>query len=99
MRKDMDKTVIRIIQDYCFNSDASVLSNEFVLTVSPLIVKFIEQGELGLGALRKILQKRKDFFIANDLDITAFCKGLHKKLNYEISFYTGVSQSLCKPPN
>ena len=58
MRKDMDKTVIRIIQDYCFNSDASVLSNEFVLTVSPLIVKFIEQGELGLGALRKILQKR-----------------------------------------
>ena len=91
MRKHMDKTVIRIIQDYCFNSDASVLSNEFVLTVSPLIVKFIEQGELGLGALRKILQKRKDFFIANDLDITAFCKGLHKKLNYEISFYTDIS--------
>ena len=33
MRKDMDKTVIRIIQDYCFNSDAVFFGNEFVLTV------------------------------------------------------------------
>lgn len=91
MRKNIDKTVIRIIQDYCFNNAATVLINEFVLTVSPLLIKSIENGQLKLGEMRKILQKRKDFFNANDVELTAFCKGLYEKLNLELSFYTYVS--------
>ena len=91
MHTDIDKTVIRIVQDYCFKNSAINLINEFVLTITPSLVVSIENGNLALSDLRKILQKRKDFFFANDLDINLFCKGLYKKLNYELSFYTDIS--------
>lgn len=91
MREDISKTVIRIIQNYCFNNSALVLNHEFVLTVSPLITKSLQMGTLNLGELRKIVLKRKDFFYANDIDINNFCKGLFKKLNYELSFYDDIS--------
>lgn len=91
MGQDISKTVIRIIQDYCFNNSASILNGEFVLTVSPLVTKAINAGNLNLYRLSQIAQKRKDFFHANNLDITIFCKGLFKKLNYELSFYADVS--------
>lgn len=91
MGDDISKTIIRIIQDYCFNNSASVMSNEFVLTISPLIAKSIKSAKLNLSELRIIVQKRKDFFYANELDVTTFCKGLFKKLNYELSFFTDAS--------
>lgn len=91
MHTDIDKTVIRIVQDYCFKNSAINLINEFVLTITPSLVASIENGNLALSDLRKILQKRKDFFFANDLDINLFCKGLYKKLNYELSFYADIS--------
>lgn len=90
MHTDIDKTVIRIVQDYCFKNSAINLINEFVLTITPSLVSSIENRNLALNDLRKILQKRKDFFLANDLDIDLFCKGLYKKLNYELSFYTDI---------
>lgn len=91
MNNDITKTIIRIIQNYCFNNSASTLSNEFVLTVSPLITSYIKSERLNLAELRKIIQKRKDFIYANDIDITSFTKGLFKKLNYELSFYSYTS--------
>ncbi len=91
MSEDIAKTVIRIVQDYCFKNSASILNNEFVLTVSPLVTKSIRAGTLNLGEIRKLAQKRIDFFHANDLDITTFCKGLFNKLNYELSFYVDIS--------
>ena len=62
MHTDIDKTVIRIVQDYCFKNSAINLINEFVLTITPSLVVSIENGNLALSDLRKILQKRKDFF-------------------------------------
>lgn len=91
MEQDISKTVMRIVQDYCFNNSATILNSEFVLTVSPLITKSINSGSLDLSAIRGIAQKRKDFFHANELDLTVFCKGLLKKLNYELSFYIDIS--------
>ncbi len=91
MGEDISKTIIRIVQDYCFNNSALILNNEFVLTVSPLITNLLKAGKLNLSELRKAVLKRRDFFHANDLDINFFCKGLFKKLNYELSFYVDVS--------
>ncbi len=91
MGEDISKTVIRIIQDYCFNSSATILNNEFVLTISPLVTKSIKGEKLNLREFRQIVKRRMDFIHANDLDMTTFCKGLFYKLNYELSFYADIS--------
>lgn len=84
---DIQKTIIRITQDYCFGNSASILCNEFAMTIAPHIAKQLNMGGLDLSGLHTIAKKRKDFFIANEIDISAFSKGLFKKLNYELSFY------------
>lgn len=91
MERNISKTVIRIIQDYCFNNSATVLNNEFVSTVSPLIIKALADGTFDPAKMRSVAKRRADFFHANDLDINTFCKGLFSKLNYELQFYTDIS--------
>lgn len=91
MHDDISKTIIRIIHDYCFNNSTPLLCNEFALSTAPLIEKHIRSKTLDLGKFREIANKRKDFFVANDVDFTIFCKGLIQKLNYELSFYNGTS--------
>ncbi|MBQ0038708.1 MAG: hypothetical protein KBS74_08590 [Clostridiales bacterium] len=91
MESNISKTVIRIIQDYCFNNSASVLNNEFVSTVSPLIIKALADGTFDPAKMKSVAKQRADFFHANDLDINIFCKGLFSKLNYELKFYTNIS--------
>lgn len=91
MGENISKTVIRIIQDYCFNSSALILSSEFVLTVSPLISQAIVGGTLTSAKMKSIVKKRTDFIHANDLSIDVFCKGLLEKLNYELQCYTETS--------
>lgn len=84
---DISKTVIRIIQDYCFNNSTPIFCNEFAITISPHIIKSVKTNSLDLDKLKNIAKKRNDFFIANGVRITPFCKGLFIKLNYELSFY------------
>lgn len=88
---DTSKTVIRIVQDYCFNNSAPILSNEFSLFVSSSISDAIEHKSLSVGEFTKKVAKRKDFFQANDLNVRSFCKGLFEKLNYEFSFLSDMS--------
>ena len=91
MHDDVSKTIVRIIHDYCFNNSSSLFSNELALSITPLIEKHIRLKTLDLGKFRDILNIRKDFFVANDVDFTTFCKGLFNKLNYELSFYVDTS--------
>ena len=88
---DISKTIIRIVQDYCFSNSAPLLSNEFALYIASSLSAAIERKELTPGTFAKIAGKRKDFFQANDLNVKAFCKGLFKKLNYELAFIEDVS--------
>lgn len=80
------RTIIRIVQDHCFTCSASILVSEFALTVSPLIAKQIMIDHFHLADLHKITAKRRDFFIANDIDIDKFCKDLYQKLISELAF-------------
>lgn len=88
---DISKTIIRTVQDYCFSNSAPLLSNEFALYIASSLSRAIERKELTPGAFAKIAGKRKDFFRANDLDVKVFCKGLFKKLNYELDFIEDAS--------
>lgn len=91
MHNHISKTIIRIIHDFCFNSSAPLFCNEFALSVAPLIENHIQLKTLDLRKLREIAKKRQDFFVANDIDLNTFCKGLFQKLNYELSFYNDTS--------
>lgn len=91
MCPDITKTVIRIIQDYCFDSYAEILNDKFAMAIAPLITKHINNNNLDLSKLREIAKTRNDFFVANEIDFEEFCKGLFRKLNYELAFYTDVT--------
>ena len=87
MKSDISKTVIRIISDFCLGYSASVLANEFVLSVTPKIIKQIPSDNFDLAQFIKIMELREDFFIANDLDLLTFSKLLFHSLNRELLFY------------
>lgn len=88
---DISKTIIRIVQDYCFSNSAPLFSNEFALYIASSLSAAIERKELTPGAFAKNAGNRRDFFQANDLNAKAFCEGLFKKLNYELAFIEDVS--------
>ena len=93
MNIDISKSIIRIVQDYCFNNSAPILSYEFSLFVSSLISDAIEQNDLSVSEFIKKVSKRKDFFQVNNVNVKSFCKGLFEKLNYEFSFLKNMSFS------
>lgn len=88
---DISKTIIRIVQDYCFSNSAPLLSNEFALYIASSLSTAIDRKELTAGTFVKVAAKRKDFFQGNDLNVRSFCKGLFEKLNYELSFVDDIS--------
>lgn len=91
MHMEISKTIIRIVQDYCFNNAAPILSSEFALYIASTLSPAVEKKELTVGTFTKAAKKRIDFFHANDLDVKQFCKGLYQKLNYELSFVNDTS--------
>lgn len=91
MTKDVSKTIIRIIQDYCFSNAAQILNSEFIFTILPSVFEAINDGTFSLAVLNKIAKKRMDFFHANDLHLNTFCEGLYKKLSAEFSLFSEMS--------
>lgn len=91
MNMDITKTIIRVVQDYSFKNSAPLLSSEFAMYIANSLSATIERKELTVGQFTKTVSKRKDFFLANNLDIKWFCKGLFAALNYELSFLNDAS--------
>lgn len=91
MSNDLSKTVIRIIQDFCFENSAIHLVDKFALAISTQIVQLIEKKSLLVNRLYDIAIIRHDFFDANDLDAKKFCKDLYIRLNIELKFCTNDS--------
>ena len=86
MSDEFVKHLIRIINDYCFKNSSSQFVNNFSLFLAPKIAKPMKSGSLTYREFKKTAEKRKDFFVANDLNSSVFCKGLYKNLMYELSF-------------
>lgn len=91
MNMDITKSIIRIVQDYSFKNSAPLLSSEFAMYIANSLSAAIELKELTVGLFTKTASKRKDFFLANNLDVKRFSKGLFAALNYELSFLNDVS--------
>ena len=88
---DLSKTIIRIIQDFCFQNSAINFCDKFSVYLSSKILNDVESKTLELSSFIKIAERRKDFCSANEIEVIPFCKDLFKKLNYELSFYQDVS--------
>lgn len=84
---DLSKTIIRIIMDYCFSNSAIYNNDKFALTLSSKIIN-LRKKEYDFSLFYEEAKKRTDFFVANEINCFEFCKGLYKKLNQELSFYT-----------
>ena len=91
MSDEYVKHLIRIICDYCFRNASSVFVNEFSLYLAPRISKQMRSGSLTYQTFKNTAEKRSDFFVANDLNASSFCKGLYKNLQYELSFVSADS--------
>lgn len=91
MSDDFVKHIICIINNYCFKNSSSLFVNEFSLYLASKIVKPMKSNSLTYQEFKKIAEKRNDFFIANDLTPSSFCKGLYKNLKYELSFVSADS--------
>ncbi len=92
MNLDTHKTIIRIIQDYCFDNSAIVLCDKFALAITPAIAKSVANKSLSISIFKQICMRRRDFFIANNItNYNAFCKDLFRRLIYELSFCSDTS--------
>lgn len=87
MITEIEKTILRVIQDFCYKMKKDVLSSEFSLTISPKIAQLVNSSTLTHKAFIEICKKRKDFFYANDLEISTFSKILYRHLKKELSYY------------
>jgi len=86
MKSDITKSIIRIIQDYCFENSATIICDKFAMTMAPQVLILLKNQNLELSNFYSAAKVRRDFFVANNLKLGQFCKGLLKRLNFEISF-------------
>jgi len=86
MSKDISKSIIRIIQDYCFKNSISSFVNEFSIFVTNQVLPLINAESVSSIKFYDIAKKRQDFFVANELDCKNFCNGLYKCLKNELKF-------------
>ena len=69
MTQEYEKTILRFVQDYCYKRNINNLVSEFALTIAPNLAKAIMSDSLTHTKFESICTSRKDFFIANDLDM------------------------------
>jgi hypothetical protein len=91
MNNDLTKSVIRIIQDFCFENSAIHLVDKFALAITTKVVLLIEKKSMLVNKFYSIAIKRHDFFDANNLNAKKFCKDLFIRLNNELKFCTNDS--------
>ena len=87
MNDELEKRVLRIIQDYCYKKQATNLLTEFCLTVAPRIARKVENSSLTHKDFISICNIRKDFFLANEMKPKDFGLIVYKHLKKELSYY------------
>ena len=85
---EIDQRIIKTIGDYCFRNDAPCFSSDYSLYLAPLVVKDIAKGMFSFASFKKYAKLRGEFFIANDLNVEEFCKGLFEAIKKELGFFT-----------
>lgn len=84
---NMEQTIIRIIQDYCFENSFIFDCDAFATYLAKSILPNIKNSSLDLPLFKQIATKRKSFFVGNDIQVVDFCKDLFQRINFESKFY------------
>lgn len=87
MNDEIEKTILRIIQDYCYKSKIENLVSEFSLTVTTTIANLYIRDNLTHENFKSACKRRRDFFYANDLDADVFIINLYRNIKVELSYY------------
>lgn len=87
MKVELEKTILRFLQDYCYKRNIDNLVSEFSLTIASKIAKAVLGDSLTHIKFEKICVARKDFFWANDLDEKLFIINLYREFKKELSYY------------
>lgn len=87
MNDEIEKTILRIIQDYCYKNRIENLVREFSLTVTSAIAELYIRDNLTHENFRSACKRRKDFFYANDLNADLFIINLYRNIKNELSYY------------
>lgn len=96
MQNNLENSVIRIIQDYCFRKKASILVHEFSITLAPRVLLMIQNEKITYDKFFLLAKTRSDFFHANEIEAHDFCQGLYRNLKSEIGFcvFSGFIDSI-----
>lgn len=96
MQNNLENSVIRIVQDYCFRKKANILVHEFSITLAPRVTLMIQNEKISFDKFFLLAKTRSDFFHANEIEPYDFCKGLYRNLKSEIGFciFSGFSDSI-----
>lgn len=84
---EIKQTLIRIIQDYCFENSLVFECDVFATYLAKAILQHIKNSSLDLFLFKQIAEKRRSFFIGNDIQPVIFCKLLFQRINFELQFY------------
>ena len=87
MMHELEKTILRIVQDYCYKRNINNLVSEFSLTIASRIAKVVSNESLTHSKFESICNVRKDFYLANDLLNKKFLIDLYKEIKIELSYY------------
>ena len=87
MNHELEKTILRIIQDYCYKRNINNLVSEFSLTIAPHIAKAISNDNLVYSKFESICNFRKDFYLANDLTNKHTLIDLYREIKTALSYY------------
>ncbi len=87
MNGEIEKTILRIIQDYCYKNKVENLVSEFSLTITSTIANLYIRDKLTHENFKSACKRRKDFFYANDLNADLFIIYLYRNIKYELSYY------------
>lgn len=87
MTCDLEKTILRFVQDYCYKRNIYNLVSEFALTITAKIARAVLSDSLTHIKFQNICASRKDFYLANDLNEKTFLINLYHELKRELSYY------------
>lgn len=96
MTHELEKTILRIVQDYCYKRNINNLVPEFSLTIALSIAKAVSSDSLTHDRFKGICDSRIDFYLANNLNKNKFIIDLYREIKLELSYYTfnSISDSL-----
>lgn len=87
MTSEIEKTVLRIIEDYCYKRNINNLVIEFSLMVTVKISKAILNNNLTHERFRSICNSHREFYFANDLNNEQFLLNLYHVIKKEMMYY------------